>query len=91
MSEQRLIDANALDFSHCDNEFDCIYIVDNAPTIDAVPVVHGRWITTRTYSHDGEPYCSNCGEEAPAEYGRYTYIKSTYCPNCGSKMDKEDT
>ena len=61
----------------------------NMPTIDAEPVVRGEWVTTRTIIHDGEPYCSLCGQEALAEYGRHTYIKSNYCPNCGAKMESE--
>ena len=82
----RLIDADVLLYSIFKSCNTTEATINNAPTIDAVPVVHGEWITTKTYSHDGELYCSNCGEEAPAEYGRYTYIKSTYCPNCGAKM-----
>ena len=60
-------------------------ILKYVPTIDAAPVMHGEWVTTRTIIHDGELYCSLCGQEALAEYGRHTYIKSNYCPNCGTK------
>ena len=59
------------------------------PTIDAEPVVHGEWVTTRTIIHDGELHCSLCRQEALAECGRHTYIKSNYCPNCGAKMEVE--
>lgn len=50
-----------------------------APTIDAVPVVHGRWV------HDiNNLYgCSAC-------FGRETMSHrklKKYCPNCGAKMD----
>ena len=62
-------------------------ILKYIPTIDAAPVMHGEWVTTRTIIHDGELYCSLCGQEALAEYGRHTYIKSNYCPNCGAKME----
>ena len=64
-------------------------ILKYVPTIDAVPVAHGEWVTTRTIIHDGELYCSLCGQEALTEYGRHTYIKSNYCPNCGAKMEVE--
>jgi predicted RNA-binding Zn-ribbon protein involved in translation (DUF1610 family) len=87
----RLIDADALkeaDFQDFSNT-DVMNAIDNAPTIDAEPVVRGEWVTTRTIIHDGEPYCSLCGQEALTEYGRRTYIKSNYCPNCGVKMDRE--
>ena len=50
------------------------------PTVDAVEVVHGRWILT--HGEDGLYYdCSICGHCAGR--GR----KSNYCPNCGAKMD----
>ena len=64
-------------------------ILKYIPTIDAAPVMHGEWVTTRTIIHDGELYCSLCGQEALAECGRHTYIKSKYCPNCGAKMESE--
>ena len=60
---------------------------DAQPTIDAVPVVHGRWI----YGNDFHWYtasCSKCG------YRRSTDIKAknwngwVYCPMCGAKMDE---
>ena len=63
-------------------------ILEYVPTIDAAPVMHGEWVTTRTIIHDGELYCSLCGQEALAEYGRHTYIKSNYCPNCGAEITR---
>ena len=56
-------------------------IVELAPTIDAVPVVHAKWIDAREYC--GDYMCSNCD----ALYGTN---KFKYCPNCGAKMDLED-
>ena len=54
--------------------------IDEAPTIEAEPVRHGRWII----SSDGYyPYCSECKEEPKG--GNMT----KYCPHCGAKMDKE--
>lgn len=48
------------------------------PRVDAVEVVHGRWII----SSDGYyPYCSECKEEP--KHGEMT----NYCPNCGAKID----
>ena len=68
------------------------YDAFNAPTIDAVPAKHGKWINR--WSGCGsvwlEQSCSECGltfEDEPHEY--------KYCPNCGAKMDvnllKDDT
>ena len=64
--------------------------IDNAPTVEAVPVRHGKYIGTEFDGYaDGCPVyyewkCSECGcvfeEEEP------TY---NYCPNCGAKMNGE--
>lgn len=96
----RLIDADALlesgicaEYGYNDNGLllipmrDVTNSIRNAPTIDAEPVRHGRWLynsyPTVWYGH-GEPpewVCSECEERA---YNTYDY-----CPNCGAKMDGE--
>lgn len=43
------------------------------PTIDAVPVVHGKWVLVNSSIS-----CSVCGEPN---------MEWNYCPNCGAKMD----
>ena len=53
------------------------------PAVDAVPVVHARWTTKRTWKHDGEWYCSAC------EYEPVVFMDSAFCPNCGAKMNGE--
>ena len=107
-NEKRLIDANALiDWlnkhtgfrGNCEDctDIDCLDCVienaiKNAPTVDAVEVVHGRWLKTENgirknintgemvmaYMHD----CSVCGWHT-GNQGR----NFNYCPNCGAKMD----
>lgn len=62
-------------------------IIDNAPTIEAAPVVHGEWIektpeTQYQYVHPLKYKCSNCG--FLAQYNGWRY-----CPDCGCKIDKE--
>lgn len=57
------------------------------PTVDAVPVVHGRWI--RVYSRPGVfKYlgwtCDQCGQRTGNEYAPQWY---KFCPNCGARMD----
>lgn len=54
---------------------DCKGTIDNAPTVDAVPVRHGKWII-----EDGHVCCSECGEISK-EYN--------WCPYCGARMDEE--
>ena len=57
--------------------------VGDAPTVDAVPVVHGRWI----WSEENECWvCSNCEMSALNDY-RGNSTASDYCPKCGAKMD----
>ena len=58
--------------------------VHYAPTIDAVPVVRGRW---EPFPEDWRMQmvghkCSLCG------FGYYGDIFN-YCPNCGARMDGE--
>lgn len=52
---------------------------EDAPTIDAEPVKHGRWVET---DRDDPCYyaCSLCGKRSDFE--------ENYCPNCGAKMDE---
>ena len=69
--------------------------IDQRPSEDVVPVVHGHWIDCHgNYVSmdangivDGECLCSVCGDYliASDEYG----VRGFYCPNCGTKMDEE--
>ena len=68
----------------------------NAPTIDAVPVVHGEWISEwgGCLGYTLTVKCSICGAEALYRYdGDDTDVDrvySRYCPNCGAKMKGEN-
>lgn len=66
---------------------DAITYVENAPTIDAVPVVHGRWNEPTWRFQDGFWVCSCCNFCTEASAAPRLY---KYCPNCGSKMDSEE-
>lgn len=72
------------------------HFIQELPTIDAVPVVHGRWV------HDdlGHTYCSKCHERLPyihcySEEPCSDYDEewdeeipvTRYCPHCGAKMN----
>ena len=87
-NEKRLIDANALlaeyDRVHIGEPGKARKLIADAPTINAVEVVHGRWETVSSML--GYLCCSQCKD---------VYIWETwlgdgtwnYCPNCGAKMD----
>lgn len=55
--------------------------VEEMPTADVAPVVHGRWLCVDT---DTEQFflCNRCKKKE--------YWESNYCPNCGCRMDKEE-
>ena len=46
-------------------------VLEDTPTVDAKPVVHGRW------NYDGS--CGICGVHVLSNY-------MNYCPNCGADM-----
>lgn len=89
------------DKARVDEIFNCVAEVVNAPTIDAVPVVHGRWITEDADTGELGAYsaflavkCSECDCDYSAESGQYGWYLGDpfpyhYCPNCGAKMDLE--
>ena len=61
--------------------------IEEAPIVDAVPVVHGRWEPFDNHSWQ----CSVCKEENAYAYDpnikRFT---DNYCPNCGAKMNGKE-
>ena len=57
--------------------------INNAPTIEAEPVRHGRWEKCSQYDIFDYCQCSECGY--------FSFDGDTnYCPYCGAKMDGED-
>ena len=94
MAKKRLIDADALRqtmesnlYWGLDSDGAILDTIDDAPIVDAVEVVHGRWIHD-SIGFDDFWKCSACGEDwffidDPTE----EYTKVNYCPNCGAKKD----
>lgn len=94
----RLIDANSLieywlqngenEYVYDTNAF--IESVDNAPTVDAEPVRHGRWVM----ESDGGTRCSSCKKKVhDTTNGCYEPVdlsEMPYCPKCGAKMDGDE-
>ena len=105
MATKRLIDANALlekvqfrmaiDNKNAEIIAGCVDItrrlIDNAPTVDAVEVVHGEWtVIEDDYDDCTILECSVC--EVSFRFDEYDGLLPQaqtyhYCPNCGAKMD----
>ena len=61
-------------------------IIEKMPTIEATPVVHGRWEKHKPDQHGNrKPKCSVCGEYHLAWWSEHT--RCNFCPNCGAKME----
>lgn len=65
---------------------DMVMVIDDAPTVEAAPVVHGRWIKGGYACGENEYKCSACGE---TEW-RTGCKRMKYCMYCGAKMDLEE-
>ena len=81
----RLIDADALlakyDAFHVGQPGRARKLIEDAPTVDAEPVRHGRWIKLIEASEWDQRRCSICGD--------MPCCQRSYCPHCGAKMDGE--
>lgn len=107
-TEKRLIDANVVlakqftaglsdasgnYYGHADVVF--VNDIENAPIVDAVEVVHGRWVDRYGGKYANPLYeCSECKKKAPYKFeddslqiGLWLQDLTDYCPNCGAKMD----
>ena len=57
-------------------------IINEQPTIEAVPMVHGEWVNGK---------CSNCGEYIPTDT-RIDFVDEedcAFCYSCGADMRKK--
>ena len=103
-AKKRVIDANALkkaidhtgvDMLESADYFGFTYkkimrVIDDAPTADVAPVVHGWWLTWEEQFPGEMPrkkrglgvFCSACHN--------YSDNMFDYCQNCGCRMDGED-
>lgn len=66
----------------------CKEFIDSQPTIDAKPVIRGRWkIWDEDYGDTFE--CSECGEVFYLVDGTPKENHYNRCPNCGALLDGE--
>ncbi|MDE6426300.1 MAG: hypothetical protein K2K89_09230 [Ruminococcus sp.] len=64
-------------------------LIQEAPTIDAVPVRHGKWIANKAKEPTKLFYCSAC--KGVIQIGHYAYkCYYNYCPTCGAEMNGGD-
>jgi hypothetical protein len=61
-------------------------LIDNSPTIDAVPAVRGEWKPIFKGADTCE--CSVCKSEGFSD-SDFGFIATPYCPNCGAEMEVE--
>ena len=85
----RLIDADALKLNAWPERYTgegIVYVedIDNAPTVEAVEVVHGRWLKTCL---PDIYHCTNCKRATKMDELCDSEILRAYCPICGAKMD----
>lgn len=88
-NEKRLIDANALSKSIKEGsgtelqKFFADVCVATAPTVDAVPVVRGKWLDVFTGFNFFAATCSVCHKRSDLP----PIAVAKYCPRCGARMD----
>lgn len=60
-------------------------LIDKQPTVEAVPVVHGKWIKNELLSTDFAPVydCSECHKSIEQKY----ITLPPRCEHCGALMD----
>lgn len=66
----------------------CILVLEEAPIIDAVEVVHGKWENCSYFESDRRIYGDKCSVCKFEHYGP-SINHYYYCPNCGAKMNSE--
>jgi hypothetical protein len=79
--------------------------IQQQPTVDAAPVVHGKWVEYKPENNDygmlpaASYYCSECRNNSaftvdgmePMPTKAFGRLIYKYCPHCGAKMDLEET
>ena len=85
-NEKRLIDANDIYSLFNQSGIARLHVsdIDTIPRVDAVEVVHGRWVDNGACGYKWAFYCSKCGYIDGYPFND----RHNYCPNCGAKMDE---
>ena len=86
----RLVDANTLEERVKISDKPAWMIVRDAPTVDAVEVVHGQWKNITDFGNgDCYGFCSVCAAEQHEQNASALKAFHRYCRWCGAKMDGE--
>lgn len=75
-------EAHDLDMIHRDS---ILFAIEQAPTVDAAPVVHGQFVKNETGVNR---HCTACG--AYLEDREYENHTVRFCYYCGAKMDGKE-
>ena len=75
-------------WGNCADEIEALLKANDAlfkiPAVDAVEVVHGRWVPIKVPNQWDKGKCSACScVFTSSVWG------TAYCPNCGARMDGE--
>lgn len=81
----RLIDADELLKNKVSNAYISRFEIENAPTIDAEPVVYGHWDLVDSDLGYRQLRCSECSYERCVIDSIKNPIR---CESCGAKMDE---
>ena len=86
ITDSEIIDYLGIDYASCLP--DVRDMLNDQPTIEAVPVVHGEWEEiTDDWSDETIYRCSVCGEDFVTIDCTPVENLYNFCPNCGAKME----
>lgn len=106
--KRNFIDRDALidSLGISDREIFAKEVISEAPIVEVVEVVHGKWVHPKGHIVSNKFLCTVCnhGESSyhvinplpgggckADENGNFYYPpRMNYCPNCGAKMDNPD-
>lgn len=64
--------------------------IDEQPTVNAAPVVYGRWETDKEDIEWGNSlkrkHCTNCGKRPHFDKEKRVFVLADFCHHCGAKM-----
>ena len=62
-------------------------LINEMPIVDAVPVVHGKWVQVIVHAETDDGFVDRVEECCSACHKPNGRRRAYFCPNCGAKMD----